>query len=369
MKKLKSAISLLLALVILILPLTGCGEPEGDVLEITVDTENGEKTYPVSYDFYRTIFIYLKNIITNVVEDSEGNVRLATDEEKTKAIKETAEDTLVEFYSLVSFAADYGISITEEDKAAFQANYREKLQSYIDAIDEENFDFKGTREEYAQTVYENSLRLLGTTPEYYEFSYYRSLLISRLKAVIGGDLSGYLDQSYTRYKQVIVLYAKGDAVAEEEARNTILAAQEKLAGGADIDDVIAEYGEKDHQSEVYFDSHGSIVGSLAGDSLNSIVVNAICALEEGDISDIMSGDESERIAYFAIYQKLPFDMDYICSEDGIAEAIYEYPYVDSASYSPHYSRYLLLMERYTQNTAIVPYDVKAYNKISVKNID
>ncbi len=369
MKKWKKAVCLALALSTLAFPLTSCETEKEDVFEITVDGGSGEKTYSVSYELYQTIFVYLKSRVTDIVRDSEGNQSLATDEEKLKAIKEVTESQLIEFYSLVALADEYGIAITDEDRAAFDAEYREKLQNYVNEIDEDNFDFKGTKEEYAEAIYDNTMRLLGMTSEYYEFSHYRSLLTQRLKAVIGGDLTDYLNQSYTHYKQVIVFYDKGDAAAEAQARLAIMNAQEKLLAGEDIDDVIAEYGDKETQSEYYFDSYGNIVGSIAGDSLNTVVINAVKALDENEASEIMTGDESDRLAYFAIYQRIGFDLDYICSDDSIAEEIYNYSYVDSSSYTPHYSRYLLLLKSFTENTAIIPYDVKAYNKINLKNID
>ncbi len=369
MKKWKKAVCLALALSALAFPLTSCETEKEDVFEITVDGGSGEKTYSVSYDLYQTIFVYLRGRVTDIVRDEQGNQSLATDEEKNKAIKEVTESQLIEFYSLVALANEYGIAITDADRAAFDAEYREKLQGYINAIDDDEFDFKGTKEEYAEKIYENAMRLIGTTPEYYEFSHYRSLLTQRLKAVIGGDLTDYLNQSYTHYKQVIVFYDKGDAAAEHAARLSVTAAQEKLRGGADIDDVIKEYGDKETQSEYYFDSYGNIVGSMTGDGLNTVVVNAVKALEENETSEIMSGDESDRLAYFAIYQRVGFDVDFICGDSGIAEDIYNHSYVDASTYSPHYSRYLLLLESYKQNTALVPYDVKAYNRINLKTID
>ncbi len=368
MKKLKKAICLLVALTILALPLTGCKTEHGDVFRITVDGGNGSESYVVSYDLYRTIFLYLKNNVSSVVQDSEGNASLASTAEQNAAIKEVAENKLIEFYSLVALGKQYGISITDADRDQFEADYRRKLQGYVDAIDEENLDFEGTKEEYAQQIYENSLRLAGMTPEYYEFAYYYSLLTKRLKAAIGGDLGDYLRQSYFHYKQVIVVYTKGDADAEQTARAAIDSAYAELSEGASMDDVIKKYGSSEYQSEFYFDSYGNIVGSAAGDTLNTVVVNAIKALNENETSDIMTGDESDRLAYFAIYQRLDFDTDYICSDDGIAEAIYNYSYVDSDYLTPHYTRYLTLLESYRQNTAIEPIDQKAYNRINISNV-
>ena len=215
---LRRAVCLLVALTMLVLPLTGCNKAPENIFHIRVDGGNGVETYTVSFELYRTVFRYLAQNVSNVIQDSEGNASLATEDEQNAAIKEVAENILMEFYSLVALGKQYGIAITDEDRAAFDAKYRQQLQQYVDEIDDESFDFDGTKEEYAQTIYENAMKLAGTTPEYYEFSHYHALLKQRLKAEIGGDLDDYLSQSYFHYKQVIVVYTKGDAAAEAEAR-------------------------------------------------------------------------------------------------------------------------------------------------------
>ncbi len=357
----------MLALTVLVLPLSGCAKE--DVFAVAVNGGNGEKTYSVSYDFYRTVFLYLKGIVSDTVSDSEGNMSLASVEEQNKAIKEVAEDTFVEFYALLTFAADHGVSITEDDKKAYQAEYREKLQEYVNALDDEDFDYNGTKEEYAEKLYRNALRIGGMTPEYHEFMYYQDILTKRLKMKLGGDISEYLNQSYCHYKQVILFYDKGDAVAESAALQKIEEAREKLLSGVDIDTVIKEYGDDSYRSELYFDAYGNVVGSSTGDMLNTVIVNTVKALEENGTSEIMSGEEDDRLAYFAVYQRQGFDIEFICGNSGIAEDIYNHSYVGASSYSPHYSRYLLLLESYKQNTALTPHDVKAYNRLNIMNID
>ena len=364
----KRALCLALASLMLAALLGSCGSAPENVFRITVDGGNGAQTYTVSYEFYRVIFNYLKMNVSSVVQDAQGNASLATADEQNAAIKEVAENKLVEFYSLVSLGKQYGISITDEDREAFDTQYRKQLQAYVEEIDEEDFDFKGTKEEYARTIYENAMKLAGTTPEYYEFSHYCSLLSSRLKAAIGGELSDYLDQSYYHYKQILVVYTKGDATAEAQAQAAIESARRLLADGASIDDVIAQYGSRDYQSEFYFDAYGNIVGSASGNTLGTVVVNAIKALDENETSDIMTGDESDRLAYFAIYQRLGFDPAFVCSDDPAAEQMYEYPYVDSSYMTPHFTRYTTILEAYRQNTAIEPLDIKWYNKLNVHNV-
>ncbi len=365
MKNLKRALCLVMVLAIMMLTFTSCDK--ADVFEITIDGGAGARTYVVSYDLYRAMFLYLKNFIAEVVQDAEGNKAIGGTSEQNAALKEATEEQLINFYALVACAADHGITITEEDRAAYQADYQETVQKFMDMIPDD-LQYSGTKEEYAAELYAKSLKVIGVTIEYHEFVYYRALLSERLKALIAGDLEDYLNQNYTHYKQVIVVYAKGDADAEAEAAEAIENAREELLAGVDIDEVIKKYDTSDYGSEIYLDTYGYIVGSSSQSMVNTVGLNAIRALGENEISDIMSGDEDSRLSYFAVYQRLGFDIEYICSEAEIAKTIYQYPYVNASYYTPHYSRYNLLIESYKQNVSICPIDVKAYNRINIKNV-
>ena len=380
MKKIWKTGCLLLAAAMLLLMFVGCEKKPGlyawyggrmnvdKVLRITVDGGDGEKVYDVSFDLYRTVFLYLKDIVSPTIKDADGNAAFATKAEQTKAVKEVAEDTLIQYYSLVALCEKYGISITEQDKQRYEEDYMKKLQAYVDRIDEENFDFKGTKEEYAAELHRKTLALAGMPPEYFEFSYYRALLEQRLKMVLAEDLDDYLNQTYFHYKQVVVLYTKGDSAAEQQARAAINAAHEKLAAGEDIDAVIKEYASSDYTSEIYFDSYGNIVGSATNDTVNVVTLNAIKALETDGVSGIMSGDENDRTGYFAVFKRLGFDKNFVCGDDARARVMYECAYVGSSYTTPHYSRYLLITESYRQNTACVPTDDKVYRRIAVNTL-
>ena len=135
MKRFCKAISLLVVLSVLLLIFVGCTREPGlyawyggkidvdNVLKITVDAGDGVKVYDVPFDTYRTVFIYLKGIVPDTIVDEDGNQKIATKKEKTAAIKEVAEDTLIKYYSLVALGEKYGILITEEDKQAFYDDY------------------------------------------------------------------------------------------------------------------------------------------------------------------------------------------------------------------------------------------------------
>ena len=380
MKKICKTLCLVLALSVLALTFTGCEKKPGlyawyggrmdvdTVMTIYVDGGEGEKEYEVPFDVYRTVFMYLKKNVSDVIANVDGQVTaLSTDAEKTAAIKEVAEKILTEYYCLVAACEKYGISITDADKQKYQEDYQRKLQTFIASMDGTE-KYEGTTEEYAVLLYERTLDMLGTTPEYFEFSYYRSLLEQRLKMALATDLDVYINQSYYHYKQVLIPYTKGDSASEEKARTQILEAWDKLQSGASMDSVIEEYSPNEEYKEVYFDSYGSIVGSSTGNTMGSFTMEAICALDFDEYSSIMSGDTDEYIGYFAIFQRLRIDEEFVCGSDKVGSLIYQFPYSNATSYSTYYTNYSLILDSYTQNSALVPVSQKVYKRISIKTM-
>lgn len=379
-KKNCKTLCLVLALTVLALAFTGCEKKPGlyawyggrmkvdTVMTIHVDGGEGEKTYDVPFDTYRTVFMYLKNNVSDVIQDGDGKVTaLSTDAEKTAAIKEVAEEILTEYYCLVAACEKYGISITEGDKQEFEDSYQRKLQTYIESMDGTE-EYEGTAQEYAALLYERTMNLLGTTPEYFEFSYYRALLEQRLKLALASDLDVYINQSYYHYKQVLIPYTKGDFASEAQARAQILSAWDKLQNGTDMDSVIKEFCPNEEYKEIYFDSYGNVVGSSNSSKMGSFTMEAICALDFDEYSNIMSGDTDEYTGYFAIFQRLNIDKEFVCSSDKLATMIYQFPYSGASSYSTYYTNYSLVLDSYVQNTALVPVSEKVYKRISVKTM-
>ena len=380
MKKICRILCLALALSILTLTFAGCEKKPGlytwyggkmnveTVMTISIDGGEGEKEYDVPFDTYRTVFLYLKQNVSDVIKNEEGQITaLSTDAEKNAAIKEVAENILIEYYCLVAVCEKYGISITEEDKQEYKESYQRKLQTYIESMDGTEV-YEGTAEEYAEFLYKKTLQLIGMTPEYFEFSYYRSLLEKRLKLALATDLDKYINQSYYHYKQILIPYTKGDSVAEEQARNNVREAWEKLQNGADMDSLIKEYSSDQAYSEIYFDSYGYVVGSSSSDTVGTYTMEAICALDFDEYSDIMSGDMNDYTGYFAILQRLDIDMEFVCGSDKVGALMYQYPYSGASSYSTYYTNYQLILDSYIQNSALVPTDVKVYKRIGIRTM-
>ena len=380
MKKFYKTLCLALALSVFMLLFTGCERKPGlyawyggkmdvdTVMTIRIGSGEGEKSYDVSFETYRAVFLYLKSYVSDyVMNENSEYVGLSTNAEKTAAIKEVAENILTKYYCLVSICETYGITITDEDKQQFYEDTEKKLQGYLENMDETTMDFKGTKEEYARVLYEESLAKRGMTSEYFEFTYYRSLLEQRLKKVISEDIDQYINQSYGHYEQILFTYTKGDVAAEAKALESILEVQQKLQNGEEMKAVSVGYSE-DVYRDVYFDVYGKIVGSSSSESLGTFTQDALFALNHDEYSEIMCGDQDEYVGYFAILHKLDIDLDYVCSNDPVGALIYQYLYVDSSSYSTYYSKYNTMMESYIQNSAVIPVSEKVYNRISVKTL-
>ena len=381
MKKLYKTLCLARALSVFALLVTGCERKPGlyawyggkmdvdTVMTIRVDGGDGEKVFEVPFDTYRAVFLHLKANVSDYImnEDSEYT-GLSTDAEKTAAIKEVAENILTKYYCLVALCEKYDIRITDEDKQQYYDDTRKKIQDYLEDVDEDQLDFKGTKEEYAEELYRQSLALLDMTPEYYEFTYYRALLEQRLRKAMSPDIGEYIKQSYYHYEQILFTYTKGDSAAELQAYQNILNVQEKLQNGEKMSDVAKNYASQNVYRDVYFDVYGRVVGSSYGETLGSFTQEALFALDYDQYSEIMSGDQDDYIGYFVILHKLDIDTDYVCGSDPVAKLIYQYPYVSATTYSAYYSKYDTLLESYIQNSSLIPVSEKVYKRISVKTL-
>lgn len=383
MKTIKRMLSAVLLGAMLILMLASCekepgiyawygGKMDADyILDIKVDGGDGEKTYSVPFEEYRAVFLYLASIVPSYMTDEDGKtiVAIASDDEKTKAIKEVVEDTLMDYYSLVALGEKLGITITDADRAAFEAEREATKENLLATVGTDaKYDGK-TREEYAEELYRNSLSLAGgMTPEYYEFTYFRDLLAQRIKLAISVDLDDYLNQSYFRYKQVMILYTKGDSAAEAKAKADIAAVCEALKNGTPIEELAVQYDNSGYANESYIDSYGNVLGSLSNEAVNEISFTAIKALGFDEVSAVITGDDSDRAAYVAVYQRVKIDEEFACGKGTVAETLFSVPYVGASVNTPFFTRYTLLLESYAQNMACTPVSEKVYDRIAVDTL-
>ena len=385
MKKIVKYICLFIAIVMLVTTLCSCDRAPGlynwlgirinvdYMLRLVLDMGNGEIEYLVPFDLYRDLFTYYKTKVSDLVpvDENSTNAKLATAQEQTAALKEYTEDQLMEYYSLLSICDFYGIGIGDDNGELYQQEYERQVKAFAETLTDEDIkDFKGTKLEYANKLYEDNIKNnLGMTLEYFKYNFYRSLLIKRLKMHLIPNLEDYISQSYYHFNEIYIEYTIGDSVSEEESYKKINEAYEKLQKGESFEDLMEEYNNNVlYKSDIYADSYNNIVGSSTNSTLTSVIAELINSLTTNEYSEIVSGDADEETGYFAIIQRLGFDDDIIFGSTTVSDTLFMYPYYGATSYSSYYTQYADLLDAYEQNMRIEVYDQSIYNKVSIKTL-
>ncbi|MBO4353830.1 MAG: hypothetical protein J5860_02695 [Clostridia bacterium] len=340
------------------------------ILHMEYDDGVEKYEYDVPFSFYRGVYLYYKNIISkyNYVQDTEtGEIKITSETDKNNVLKEVTRDNLIEFSSLYFRAQKLGVGITDADREEYARSYAQQIQKYADAIPE-GTKYSGTKEQYAEKLYEQALEDLGMTTDYAEYSYYKSLLTSRVKAAVSPSLYETINEGYFAYKQIYVTFTMGDSAAESKASEAISSALARLEAGEDFDALSKELSASNAGTTTYFDSYSQIVGSADNNSLGSTVTNMVKSLSFGEHSGIMSGEESDTLGYYMIVEREEITTEFVCGEDRAATLMYRYPYYGASSNSSTYEIYLNDLEAYEQNTAALPVDDSVYKRIAINTL-
>ena len=128
------------------------------------------------------------------------------------------------------------------------------------------------------------------------------------------------------------------------------------------------YDNSGYANESYVDSYGNVLGSAAGDTLNEISFTAIKALDFGEVSAVITGDDSDRAAYVAVYQRLEIEEEFACEKGTVSETLFSVPYVGATVNTPYFTRYTLMTESFAQNMACTPVSEKVYDRIAINTL-
>ena len=376
MKKAGKILCLLLAVLCVFTTLVGCEKKPGlynglgkrvsvdNVLRIVIDVGEGKQEYLVPFGLYYGLFDYYRKLIgAGIFEDEDENTFFTTKDEQTAAIKEKIEDEMIEFYALDALAERYGVGLSEEDYGAFSRNYKEIIKKYL--AKQGNTDVTEIPDETAESEYAKFFSRIGVSEEYFRYSYLHELLTSRLKRAIKPDLASFAERNYYHAKQVLVTYTKGDARSEAEATKKIGEAKAALDAGENIDDVIRRYGSDKMASELYFDAHSQIIGSTTNDAVSSFVAYCVSGLDEGETSEMLTGDYDDELGYFCLIRRLGFDEDTLYGETTVGNQIFRYYDVAKSSTTQHFNEYTEMLDAYESNCVCYPVNEKIYKKINV----
>ena len=328
------------------------------ILRITFNVDGTDKTYDVPFSEYRGMYLYYKSIIPNVIQN-EDSATYTTDAQKNRALKEITEDKLVEYYSLVSIADSLGIGLTDKDRAAYFEQYQKNIAEYCEQY--------GVDEKTAEKKYESALLANGITTDYFELMYYRTLLTSRVKSALGGDIEKTANDEYFAYEQIYISYTKGDSVSGSAANEKIFAAKAELDAGADFSEVAKKYGDTQSSGTTYFDGNLRVVGTT--NAVGETTADMVRALDFGEYSSVMSGfEDDETYGFYMIIRRVKITADFICSDAPTATEMFAHPYYGASEYSAAYMEYSTLLEAYEQNKRVVPVSQKVFDRIAVNTL-
>ena len=294
MKNCKSVFGLLLAVVLMIVSLAGCGSDKNEALvkkitgtdpETTVMTINGSAISAELY--YYWLSIVCEDTAAYFTDGIQWDQVLYDDVTVSEYIKTTTLDTLIQYQIVTDLDQEYNLQDEKE------------VQSYLDEMIANNIENFGSEEEF-----EKSLANSGVTKETILYLYKTQYLYSDLQDKLyaaGGPLEvtdaavqEYIDQHYgaengsysAKHILLKTVDDAGSALSEDEIAQKKAQAEDLLAQlrasndpQALFDQLMAEYNEDSGEpDEGYTFGPGEMVDEF---------YDGTAALEEYEISDLV----------------------------------------------------------------------------------
>lgn len=271
----KKIISLVLALVLLVCVMAGCGEKiDKKAVAITV---NGQEANVEFYNFYLT---QLKKNIAAQMNSSDMEIEWEEAELEGKKLIETAKekavDEVVSALVIEQKAEERGIKLTKEEEAAISQQISDKKLS--------------------QTNFDKWLQDHGLTEDIYKRVVKINYLTSKLNQqysenITDAEINDYYHKNIARVKHILVMTVDENQqplsaaeVAEKKAYAEELL--NRVKNGENFDDLVAQYSEdpgSKSQPEGYYLGKGFVVGGQG--SMVPEFETMSLALEVGGVSE------------------------------------------------------------------------------------
>lgn len=318
-----------------------------NVLNVTLDMGNGERSSTVSFETYRAIFLYYAGQVPSITK-VDGEIHETTDEEKTEVAKKMSDEAVIGYYAALECAKDSGVDV----EAILS-------KDYVGV-------YKNSNGEDGEKLYGEMISKLGMSEEYFIFNCQKSELEKALKAQVSSDIVEYTQRNYYHYKKILITYDIASDGAREEALAEAQSVISALEAGEDFNTFVEKYKSDLYESERYVDINGNIVGgkTLSGETFETVRMLAI-----GEYSDIIEETENSKTGGFVILKKEGIELSFICGSSDEASMMYTYQSAASnAEYTPHSLAFITLLDAYKQNLAVEPIDEKIYSRIAVDTL-
>lgn len=292
-----------------------------DTTDLVMCTVDGEE---IKFDRFRYYYYYVIAMFENSYGISRDNI--VSDEEASKAFKESLKNLIVGDMATSYLAKENNITLSDEDISSvdkeidnIKSQY-DSEESFYAALETAHLTFDAFREmqqlsalyNKVKAVYETSAedfkKIVADTDRYSRIVHI--LVPYYCKAEISDESTASEYESYSLYQKGEAKKKAFNALSEEdqnklkeEAKKLADEVLEKAKNGDDFTKLISEFG-WDPGMEV------SPQGYYIDKENNSFVkdfVDAAFAIEENQISDLV---ESTSFGWF-ILKRLPVDMDYV----------------------------------------------------------
>lgn len=256
----------------------GCGKGGTASSSEVVATVNGED---VTMDEFRYFLIQEASQLQAEHQDSEtGEVPddfWSSDiDGKTAAqtVLDKALDDVTEFHIYKIEADKQGLELTEED----QANIDSQKQSMIDSYGEKMYEAQLKAAGFSEETFQKLMTLSS-----YSQKLYQAFTETLSEDELNTEAKEYFNEKYLKAKHILIPTQNsetGEALTEDELvakQATLKEVQDKIASGADFDQLIKEYGEDpgmESNPEGYVFTEGEMVQEFY-DGAKALEVGAI----------------------------------------------------------------------------------------------
>lgn len=281
--------------------LASCGGLKSTSQEKETVLKVGE--YEVPYELYRYLVLNYKLQVQDKEEDWNDSERA---EEMTKEIKALVENSLRDFYAVLSLSTEFGV---DRENPAVDAAIDAELEATRNGYENQKDYVKALSEGFMN---HSTFELLQTNAVCSDELYYKMMNDGAIKADEDFLKEFIYGDGFIRVKQILVVgessnrahdgtvYIPEESHTDEEAKAIAELALSKARAGEDFDSLVAEYGES---FQMFGNKDGYYICEGYWDDVNN---DAVFALEIGEISEVIESAQG-----YSVYMRCEKEDSYI----------------------------------------------------------
>ncbi len=282
-------------------PLSSCTSLSSSAKETEAVMKVGE--YDVPYELYRYLVLNYKLQLSADEEDWADNEKA---EALTQKIEKLVEDSLRDFYAVLSLSAEFGV---DRENPAVNAAVEAELEATRNGYKNQREYIKALAEGYMN---HSTYELLQTNAICSDELYHKMMNDGAITSDEKSLREYMASDKFIRIKQILIvgesnktaydgtIYIPEKAHTDEEAKAIADLVHSKAVAGEDFDSLVAEYGES---FQMFGNKDGYYICEGYWDDVNN---DAAFALDIGEISPVIESEQG-----YSIFQRCEKEDAYI----------------------------------------------------------